>query len=72
MGQEYIAALGVKVKIKEEEVNVTDFHTDPVHVKNTLTIKCKCGQTLTIPQVVLFMKGRECEKCKRRYIGEHP
>lgn len=72
MSQQYIAALGVKVIIKEEEVNVTDFHTDPIHTKNTLTIKCKCGETLTIPRVVLFMKGRECGKCKRLYIGEHP
>ncbi|SNQ59270.1 hypothetical protein MNV_1110014 [Candidatus Methanoperedens nitroreducens] len=67
----YINALGVKVKVEEEEADVIDFNKDPdFAARSTLTIKCKCGNILVTQPMVLLRHGRECEKCKRRYIGE--
>ncbi len=72
MKPQYIDALGVKVKVKEEEATVTEFHKDPIAARSTLTIKCKCGETLVTQPMVLLHHGRECENCKRIYVGEKP
>lgn len=74
--EHYIKALGVKVRIKEEDVNVINYHKDSNVGDRWLEIKCKCGaEPFKVQPMKLLNKtypGIKCKKCKRHYIGEYP
>lgn len=72
MKEHYSKALGVKVIIKEENVDVTKYHKDPQPANSWLKIKCKYGETLQVQPMALYSQEKVCERCKRHYIEIYP